>query len=307
MSIVNSQQSVPRVINFDSKRRISGSNSNFTSSPIELGFHEYDSVCLLQASIPKSFLNVSTLYNTFTLIEIGVPVSIVIPPNSYDVYNLIPFLITALNAASPNGWIYNVTYPAFGTPQDFRYTFTVTGNGINQPSFQFTNSMFRQIGFSSNSTVTFVGNTIRSATAINLAFSSRVYIKSNMVLDSNFGIIAEVLNYGNFCSGGFCHFETAEADSYSRGLDATLRNSWQFTLVNAFDEIVDLQDVSWTFSLVFYKRSTSHELHETELRLTQNTRLAGDLLGPTSINKEVLTGVAHQANQESILAFQDIF
>ena len=69
MSIYDSTTSVPIVVNFNSKDRISGSNSNFTSEAIDIGINKYDSVCVVQASIPKSFYNMPTGYNTFTLTE----------------------------------------------------------------------------------------------------------------------------------------------------------------------------------------------------------------------------------------------
>jgi hypothetical protein len=45
----------PVVISFNSKDRISGTNSNFVSTPIDIGINKFDSVCLVSASIPKSF------------------------------------------------------------------------------------------------------------------------------------------------------------------------------------------------------------------------------------------------------------
>ena len=56
MSLYNSTNSYPVVIPFSSKNRTSGTVNSFTSTPTDVGVNTFDSVVLLAASIPKSFL-----------------------------------------------------------------------------------------------------------------------------------------------------------------------------------------------------------------------------------------------------------
>ena len=69
MSLVDNSTTSPLVINFNSKDRVLGTNSSFLSNPVDLGNNKFDSVCLVQASIPKSFYNIPSGYNKFTLKE----------------------------------------------------------------------------------------------------------------------------------------------------------------------------------------------------------------------------------------------
>ena len=84
------------LIPFNSKNRVSGNASSFVSIPVDLNLNSYDSVVLLAASIPKSWYNVPSNYNTFTLTEKGVSTTITINPGSYNKVNLSTKLSTLL-------------------------------------------------------------------------------------------------------------------------------------------------------------------------------------------------------------------
>mgnify|MGYP007070613093 CR=1 FL=1 len=81
MSLYNSTNSFPVVIPFNSKDRVSGNVNSFTSSPTDVGVNTFDSVVLLAASIPKSWFNVPSNYNTVTLTEKAVNTTITPPTN----------------------------------------------------------------------------------------------------------------------------------------------------------------------------------------------------------------------------------
>lgn len=274
MSIYDSSSTTPVVISFNSKDRIGGTNSDFQSLPVDLGLNKYDSVCLVQASIPRSFYNVPSLYRTFTLRELGVNYSVTISAGSYNRNNLALVLASALTSASGNGWIYTVTYPNIAVVADtFKYTFTVSGNGVNQPSFILTTSMFRQLGFEENTTYAFTANTLQSANCINLAYVSRAFIKSNVCLNAQDGILEEILNYGSFPMLSLCYYQQTSFDLNTRIYNDSNSNSWSFALVDSFDQTIDLNNVPWSFSLVFYKRNDTHEVHRNELMISNEERL----------------------------------
>jgi len=271
MSISDNSGTNPFFVFINSNNRVSGTDANFQSAPIDLGVNNFDSVCVSQASIPRSFYNVPTLYNSFTLKEGLLTASVVIPVGSYNRINLQSVLQTRLNASSPNGWTYVVSYPNKATQGDtFKYTVIVSGN-TSQPEFIFTNGMYRQLGFNINSTNVFIANSLTSSNCINLAYANRCYIKSNICNGTD--VLQEVSSYGTYPMLSICYFEQAEYDLNTRELNTNSFNSWTFTLVDGFDEIIDLNGVSWSLGLVFYKRSNTHEIVKNDLLLKNEQRL----------------------------------
>jgi hypothetical protein len=273
MSIFDQSISTPVVLSFNSKDRISGSNSSFISAPIELGYNQFDSVALVQASIPRSFYNVPNSYRTFTLRELGVNYVVSMVAGSYNKINLATNLATQLTAASGNGWTYSVTYPSASQPDTFKYTFSVTGNGANQPSFIFTDSMFRQLGFEESTTYAFTANSLVSANCINLAYVSRAFIKSNVCINAQDDVLEEILNYGSYPMLSLAYFQQTTFDLNTRNYNSANTNSWLFSLVDSFDQEIDLNGVPWSFSLVFYKRNDTHEIHKNDLLIKNEERL----------------------------------
>ena len=277
MSLYNASNTSPTVIPFNSKNRVSGNASSFVSIPVDLNLNSYDSVVLLAASIPKSWYNVPSNYNTFTLTEKGVSTTITINPGSYTKINLATKLATLLTAGSVtlgNNWTYTCTYPAPTEPDDFKYTFTVSGNAGFQPSFTFTTvSPERQLGFEQNTTYTFVANTLVSVNAINLAYVLRMFIKSNVCDTATDGILAEILSVGSFPPQSVIFFQEFNIDLNTRVFNATNINSWQFTIVDSYGQEIDFLGIPWAFTLVFYKRNDTHEIHKTELMITNEQRL----------------------------------
>lgn len=278
MSISNNSSVAPIVVNFSSQSRESGSNENFFSTPITFKINQFDSVCLLQASVPKSTYNISPPYNTFTLTEDGVSTTVTIPPASYSAQNLIPALTLALNTASPNGWTYAVYYNnstwKCSDPDIFKYLFTVSGNGGIQPIFSFgVFAMEKPLGFDKNSSNQFVGDELQSQNCVNLSNITRCFIKSNIVINAYLSILEEVLNYGDWGPLQQCYYQQYSIDLNSREFNNSGVNSWQFILVDANDAIINLNGVPWSFSLVFYQRNNLHELQGLEMRIQNELRI----------------------------------
>ena len=271
MSLADNTFSSPYVIYISSNNRASGTNSNFQSTPIDLGINKYDSCCVCQASIPRSFYNIPTSYNTFTLKEGALTATITIQIGSYNRINLQNVLQTRLNSSSPNGWTYVVSYPDTTTQGDtFKYSFSISGNS-SQPQFIFTNSLFRQLGFEQNSTNTFSSNSLTSTNCINLAYATRAFIKSNICSGND--VLQEILGYGSFPMLSVAYFEQQDYDLTSRILNPNNLNSWIFVLVDAFDQIIDLNGVPWSLSIVLYERNNTHEILKTDLEFRNEERL----------------------------------
>src|SRR6185312_1618848 len=133
----------------------------------EIDSGDWKEVVLLEATIPKSYYLVQNAYNTFTLREPGAAdATITIPPGNYSRSSFLTMLPPILNTGSPHGWVYTMSYPdASSSANTGKFTYSVSGNGGNQPSFIMnSNSQIReQLGFPANSTNTFVGNSLVSA------------------------------------------------------------------------------------------------------------------------------------------------
>lgn len=276
MSLYDSSLTPPLVINFNSKDRVQGSNSSFLSQPVDLGNNQFDSVCIVQASLPKSFYNMPTGYNTFTLKENATSVIVTIPVGSYTRINLQSVLASVLTTASPNALLYTVSYPASTVADTFHYTFTVNSSVIAVQFIFSATSPFRQLGFEIE-TYTFtpgVGlSTLESVNSLNLSYILRAFVKTNLVSDATDGILEEVLNFGSYPSSSVVHYQQYNFDMNTRRYNRSSTNSWQFSIVDAFDQLIDLNGIPWAFSVVFYQRNKTHELQKTELMINNEERL----------------------------------
>jgi len=293
MSIFDNSSTQPIVISFNSKDRVGGENSNFISEAIDLGINKYDSVCLVQASIPRSFYNIATNFNTFTIRE-PAPLlrtfSVSVPVGSYNKINLATALGTAMTSASlasGNAWTYSVSYPSALVGDTFKYTFSVSGNGVNQPSLIFTTNMNRQLGFEENTTYAFTSSSLVSVNCINLSYITRAFIKSNVCLNAQDGVLEEILNYGSFPMLSLCYFQQLSFDLNTRTYNTSASNSWNFALVDSFDRLIDLNGIPWSFSLVFYKRNDTHQIHKNELMITNEERLFKVLQEQEKVKEEI--------------------
>lgn len=284
MSLYDASFSSPVVLNFNSKDRIAGTNSNFVSAPVDLGLNKYDTVCIVSASIPKSYYNMPTNYNEFTLLEIDqngfqFPKTITIPIGNYNKINLASKLSTIMTTSSTFGCTYTVSNPLSSEPDTFKFTFTITNLGtLGGASLIFDEtSPFRQLGFEPSSTNNFVlssGNLVlQSANAINLAYILRAFIKSNIVQNSTDSILEEILSIGSFPTSSLVYYQQYDFNMNSREFNSSSINSWNFVLVDALDQEIDLNGISWAFSVVFYKRNSTHELHKQELQIVNEERL----------------------------------
>jgi hypothetical protein len=276
MSLYDSSITPPLIINFNSKDRVSGSNSNFNSLPVDLGNNAFDTVCLVQASLPKSFYNMPSGYNTFTLKENATSVTVTIPVGSYTRINLQSVLATKLTAASPNGLTYTVTYPASTVADTFHYTFTVSSAIIAVQFIFSSKSPYRQLGFEI-ATYTFTAATLTSSlesvNSLNLSYILRAFIKTNLVSDATDSILEEILNFGSYPASSVVHYQQYNFDMNSRKLSQSAKNSWNFVIQDAFGQEIDLNGIPWAFSVVFYQRNKTHEIHKTELMITNEERL----------------------------------
>lgn len=271
MALTNKEINHPITFHFSSERRTEGSISNFTSEHIDLKINNYDSCCLLEASIPRTFYNISTKNNSFILIEDSTEITIQLPEGSYTVQNIIATLTTELNTKGTNE--YAITYKTSIEPQDFKFTFNLlTNNNPIQPIFNFTTQLYKVLGFNKNSSNQFSSNTLKSTNCINLSRINSCFIKTDMI-NSNESILQEFLSYGSFQMLSIFYFYNQNLETSSREFVKSQGVSqYNFQLIDEDGEEIDLNGINYSFSIMFFNRNKSHELQQNEIKLNNLIR-----------------------------------
>ena len=275
--ITNKENEHPIIINIKSAERISGSISNFKSKPLNLYKNDFDTCCLLTASIPRTFYNIPS-NSSFELHEndgiTSLVKTITIPEGSYSVSNLKTNLQEIINTLSIN--TFTVSYKEPSEVQDFKFEFTQTEGSSTFINFVFTSSLYSVLGFDKNSTNnTFTGSPLklRSTNCINLSRINTAYIKTDMIKHTS--VLSEILDYGSYQMMSLAFHQTINIEMNSREFikQPTGLSSYTFTLVNSNDEEIDLNGIDYNFSVIFYNRNRQHELHTKEIKLNNLERL----------------------------------
>ena len=277
MSIYNLRYP-PQTFYINSFDRISGDHTNFSCKKLDYNGIRYTHCCVKQVSIPKVFPNIPTDYNTLTLIEKGVSRTITLEVGYYNKNTMIAELPALLNSASAlngNNWVYTMSYRSATQVQNFKYTFTVSGNGGFQPSFSFTqDQIYLQLGFDVGTHV-FNSSSLVSDNIINFNPTSKLYIKSDLVSSSNESILQEVLQVDTIGFGSSIFYQNqGNLDLESKLLVGNQKDSFNIQLVNENNQDVDLQGQDWSFSIIFYVRQDTKELIRDDLKLKSFERFA---------------------------------
>ena len=270
----------------DSSTRTSGTPSNFNTT-IELPPNNFDRVCLLQASIPKSWYLFDSTNNTFILREVDqvapfgtYNLNITIPVGNYNRINLASIVTILLNTASasisagPYTNTYKITYPSSSQTNTNKYTYTSTstsGPTLKTSSFIFSsNNCCIPFGFlnSSNNSFTQVSliGTLISINAINLSSKIRLYIKSDLCELSNKSILQEIYST-NIQDNGIIVFEQSEVEANSKLFLSNSDNLFNIQLTDRFDNIVDLNGLDITLSIYFYKTDDTNNYIKNDIIL----------------------------------------
>ena len=262
-----------RMVIVDSSQRFSGTSSQFTialSLPTEVS--DFDRVVLNQISIPRSWYDVDNNLNTFVLVENSVSATVTLTPGLYNVNSLILSLQTALNLASPNGYIYTITYPNSATQVNTnKFTFKCS-NTVVTKSLIFTNALYLQLGFNANTTNIFTGS-ITSTNSISISYINRLFLKSSICDTAQDNILQEILVAGQFPSCSYVYYENPLFDAQSRVFTSSQNNSWTFSLYDRYGNLVNLQGQDYVFSLFLYKKDRTSELHHESLKISNLEKL----------------------------------
>ena len=238
----------------DSQFRNSGTSSKFNFTiPLPV-YNEYDSVLISNAVIPKSYYLIRAGYNTFTIVEEGINISV---PLSIGNYNLNDFLLnikSALNSVSTlsGGISYNITYDkSLG-----KFNFICLVPTVLEVKFIFTNNVYETMGFNKNTTVTLVSNYLQSPNVINLNPQEMIYICSDLV-NNSVGQILEVIPMSNIPDWSFQYFQTTSSHT-TKELTNNHNTTFNFVITDTSFRELDLNGKNVVFSICCHK-NTSEE------------------------------------------------
>lgn len=261
----------------DSKDRLSGTTSNF-STIIDLPPNNFDRVCLLQASIPKSYYLYDSSNNTFILRENSVNTTITIPVGNYNRVSFAVVLKSLLDGGSillggVNNNVYTITYPSKTLQTDTnKYTFTYTTNGASRTSSFLFQTNFSGIGFgfANSTTNAFVSSSLVSTNAINLSSKTRLFLKSNICNLANNQVLQEIFS-SSVQDNSIITYQQNEIDANSKLFLAQDDNLFTFQLCDRFNNVVDLNGLDMVISIYLYKADDTNQYIKNDIILKNMT------------------------------------
>ncbi len=250
----------------NSRDRINGTDSNFSFLLPYSQNANYDRVTVLAMAIPKSYYLIQIGFNTFLLQEDDILTTITIPPGNYSRRSLQTVLISLLNAGSPNYWTYGVSYPNNLIEADTcKFTFSVTGNA-SQPAIICTENVFEVLGFNTNSTNTFVDNSLTSTNVIKLQLEDTLFLHSDIGSNGRDGIIASIYSAAPDLS--ILNYTCPDVQAYSRKLVSGNSNVFHFSLLNEDGRIIETNGQNINFIILLWSRENVYNLIRDTIHLS---------------------------------------
>ena len=186
-------------------------------------------------------------YNTFVLSELGVQSTVTVPEGNYGAASFAVALTTALNAATTHAWTYSIAL----SNRLLKYIYSVTGNGINHPSFVFAvgSQLYEQYGFRRTSTNTFVANTLTSYAVIRMQAEDTLFMYSDLC---TIGCLQEFYSTG-VADGGIIPYRCNDCHANAKVFSGGKGNVYSFTLCDEFKNTISLNGQNWVMTVMLWK------------------------------------------------------
>lgn len=248
----------------NSKNRIDGNDGNYTYNIQLKPDNKFDQVCLLNASIPKSYFNIENGYNYFTVKELDKSFQVIITAGNFTRNSLgvsLPILLNNASITYGYGWTYSCSFPNNNTTVDtgvFNYS-VVGGN----PKFIYDDitDANKLMGFANNSTNTFVNGLLSSTQVINLQPIQTIQLHCSFV-NNRFGTnltSADILQtfpvnsgYPSFANIGYL---CPDVEAYSHELSSKTLGSCNIYFTDQDLIPIDFNNVNNQFELLFYEKN----------------------------------------------------
>ena len=246
-----------QILYVDSHLKQNGSHSDFSYIlDVEID-NQFDSVVLLDASIPKSAYIVSSSNNEFTLDEGGVPRTITLPVGNYNRASFKAVLLGLLNAGAYN---YTISYDNASRSEDNgKYVFTIVETGVD-PIFEFgADGPYYQMGFEPNSSNSFVSETLTSVNVSNFRFQSVYFLQSDICQNNNNNILQNIISTQSN-DFNYINWVNTIPETYAKDFIRDKANLYNFRLVDEDKKPIDLNGVNITFTLCLFKKNKIDQL-----------------------------------------------
>lgn len=249
------------IIYLNSSNRISGTSSNFT---IDLRAqiltpNNYDTMCLVNCAIPKSFYLINSNNNTFILNENGSIKTVTLSVGNYNSNNLATQIGVQMTAVSTSGATYSVVLSL----TTGKYTITTTSALTTSISFV-GSPLCYIIGFDQSS-YSFVAKTLTSVNIVNLQFTTSITIGCSLC-NNNAKILSQIVpNQSDFSV--ITYQESACSYVSTPMINSSGGASVSFWLQDEYGKQLDLNGIDWTGVIVVYKQDTYHRTSLIDKRL----------------------------------------
>lgn len=263
----------------DSKTRIGGDINNFSHILHMPNNNTFNMVAVTYVRIPRTYYLIDSRRgdNYFLLDEDGSLVTVTVADGNYTREAFMLKIVAALNTASPNGYTYAIAYPNSATDtQTLKFTFTVTGNGLIQPIFNFSNTysecIAKVMGFTVNIayiSYSFSGSSLTSEKPIRLVHTDFVTIKSSLSvnegnLNEGSSTIVKIPVYSDTTD---IEYTMINLEDSARRLVNSQTNVHQFSLYDDDDMLLDLNGNDWHCQVMAFEYNNVSELIINDLRL----------------------------------------
>ena len=233
------------MLHIDSHERISGTHQDGEYNIInQLNGHDlsdFDKIVCMSATIPKSYYAIEAGFNTFQLRDTVATgyYTVTIIPGSYSALEfkeILAFEMTNASATSGDTWDYRVSFDH----TQGKFTYSVQGN-TEQPTIKTTINVYEQLGFLPNSENTFVGDSLKSTSVINMSPENNLMLRTSLCEGGNNNEnIVQDLHMSHVPPFSYMQFYQQDVEGYSKNLN-TNSTKVRFYITNEDSEKSGLQ------------------------------------------------------------------
>lgn len=281
---ISSTHDAPAFI-IDSDDRLDGSIENFHIKLEMQKNNDYDSIALIHSGIPRTYYNIDSINNQFTIIENGVSYTGSMTPGEYTSSNLPALAKTAYdnlssanNPASP--WTYVFVWNSFL----FKWEITVTGHA-SRPLVPATSGLsFNDhqthdlLGFDDNSTVNYdISGLLVSSNTANFNRTNYITIRSNAAhnignANPNTSILARIPVKPNTPFGDLITFDLYQLLDGTKRLISNKSSIFSFSLYDDHGSLLFLNGRDWFFTVMCYEYNKLGRWQLEELEMIRRRR-----------------------------------
>lgn len=280
------------VIHFNSRDRLDKANSTSTNFQISFKLptgNNYNKVVCMASKIPHSYYQVLDYSSTtgksnkFDLLINSTPTEITVPVGNYTKHSIAQILTDLLDAVVSGS---TVTYPDEVTEtQTGKLTFTIPNSGLDTIQLDLSDDksyylrelmgvILEPIPGGSGGTNGVPGFTVAdpavlvSPNAIQTRIPSSIFIGTDLIHGTNGTYnLQEIDTTG--CEEGFTDlvFKQHDIPANARTLRSSFDKVHSFYLVDDKEEIIDLNGLDWSCTLLFFKHNNASEFQLQQLKL----------------------------------------